>query len=303
MEIFKANNPDWAKIQVVMTDKAIHEKDVLREELPDARQLLCQWHVITWLKKQCSRLAPSVKKEVKSLVRLLVYATNKDEYEDAKGAMLELLGGDTSHEFYRTFMANWDNTQDEWVSYKRGNTPHLTNNTNNRIESKWGKIKDVINDSFTIDQLLSTLMTLQDYAEEQYLAEYHRVGSRPSRDCEDRELTRLALQVSPFAFESIAKQHAFATGPNADYKVEIGAQGLSTVTSPRSGTAHEVNTRTNTCNCIFMKTCLLPWCHVMYVRSTSNFETVLPPCTVFLQGGLSRVLRTTLTLATFRAAD
>ncbi|KAE9144650.1 hypothetical protein PF004_g33070, partial [Phytophthora fragariae] len=44
MGIFKANNPDWAKIQVVMTDKAIHEKDVLREELPDARQLLCQWH-------------------------------------------------------------------------------------------------------------------------------------------------------------------------------------------------------------------------------------------------------------------
>ncbi|KAG6622589.1 uncharacterized protein IUM83_05490 [Phytophthora cinnamomi] len=46
-EIFKANNPDWAKIKVVMTDKTVHEKDVLREELPDARQLLCQWHVIT----------------------------------------------------------------------------------------------------------------------------------------------------------------------------------------------------------------------------------------------------------------
>ncbi|EGZ19485.1 hypothetical protein PHYSODRAFT_430265, partial [Phytophthora sojae] len=126
-------------------------------------------------KKQAARLAPSVKKSVKSLMRLMVYASNEDEYEDAKGAVLELLGGDTSHELYRTFMANWDSNQDEWVSYKRGNTPHLTNNTNNRIESKWGKIKDVINDSFTIDQRLSTLMTLQHYAEEQYLAAYHQI--------------------------------------------------------------------------------------------------------------------------------
>ncbi|EGZ11824.1 hypothetical protein PHYSODRAFT_517941 [Phytophthora sojae] len=152
-------------------------------------------------------------------------------------------------------MANWDSNQDEWVSYKRGNTPHLTNNTNNRIESKWGKIKDVINDSFTIDQLLSTLMTLQHYAEEQYLAEYHRVGSRPSRDSEDRELTLLALQ--------------------------LNTPGRATVTSPRSGEVHEVNTRTNSCNCIFMKTCLLPCRDVMYVRSTSNFETVLPPMHCF----------------------
>ncbi|EGZ23700.1 hypothetical protein PHYSODRAFT_409760, partial [Phytophthora sojae] len=210
-----------------------------------------------------------------------MYASNEDEYEDAKGAVLELLGGDTSHELYRTFIANWDSNQDEWVSYKRGNTPHLTNNPNNRIESKWGKIKDVINDSFTIDQLLSTLMALQHYAEEQYLAEYHRVGSRPSRDSEDRALTLLALQVSPFAFELVAKQHTLATGPNADYTVELNTPGRATVTSPRSGEVHEVNTRTNSCNCIFMKTCLLPCRHVMYVRSTSNFETVLPPMHCF----------------------
>ncbi|GMF44363.1 unnamed protein product [Phytophthora fragariaefolia] len=260
-----------------MSDKAVHEKAVLRDELLDARQLLCQWHVITWLKKQAARLAPASKKEVKSLVRLLVYAANKDEYDDAKGALLTALGGDMSHEFYRTFTTYWDSTQDEWVAYKRGNIPHLTNNTNNRTETKWGKLKDIINDSFTIDQLLSTLITLQNYAEEQYLAEYHRVGSRPSRSREDRELTLLALQLSPFAFNLIVNEHALATGLNADYKVELGVPGLARLTSPRSGATYEVNTRTNSCNCIFISTCLLPCRHVMYIRSTCNFETVIPP--------------------------
>ncbi|KAF1783729.1 hypothetical protein GQ600_24184 [Phytophthora cactorum] len=62
---------------------------------------------------------------------LLVYAKSEQEYEDAKGAMLE-------------------------------------------------KIGDVIKDTFTIDELVSTLITLQEYAEEQYVAEYNRVGGRPS---------------------------------------------------------------------------------------------------------------------------
>lgn len=243
VEIFKENNPEWTNIQVVMSDKAVHEKDVLREMLPQARQLLCQWHVITWLKKQAARLAKPVKKEVKALMRLLVYAESAQEYEEAKGAMLQKLGGDTAHELYQTFLKNWDNSQEEWVSYRRGNVPHLTNNTNNRIESKWGKIKDIINDSFSIDQLLSTLVTLQEYAEEQYLSEYHRVGSRPARASEDPELSRLGLQLSPFAFDLVSKQHALATGREADYGVELREEGKAMVTSPRSGNVHVVNTK------------------------------------------------------------
>ncbi|KAE9264498.1 hypothetical protein PF001_g31252 [Phytophthora fragariae] len=224
-----------------MTDKAVHEKDVLQEMFPDARQLLCQWHVVTWLKKQVARLASGVKREVKALMSLLVYARSRQEYEDARGCMLEKLGGDTSHPLYKTFMENWDNSQEEWAAYKRGNVPHLTNNTNNRIESKWGKIKDVNNGAYTIDQLLSMLITFQEYAEEQYLAEYHRVGGRPHDGNEDPELASLALQISPFAFDLVAKQHTLATGPDADYDFEHGQPGFATLTSTRTGNTYKVN--------------------------------------------------------------
>ncbi|KAL4087549.1 hypothetical protein PRIC1_013439 [Phytophthora ramorum] len=179
IEIFKKNNPGWDKARVFMTDKAMHEKPVLKEEIPQALQLLCQWHVVAWLKKQAARLASSVKKQVKAMMGLLVYARSKMEYNEARSTMKELLGGDEGHPLYQTFLDNWDNSQEEWVSYLRGNVPHLTNNTNNRIESKWGKIKDVIKGTCSIDELVTTLITLQEYAEDQYIAEYHRVGSRP----------------------------------------------------------------------------------------------------------------------------
>ncbi|ETP15612.1 hypothetical protein F441_09646 [Phytophthora nicotianae CJ01A1] len=257
VEIFKENNPEWGKIQLFMSDKAIHQKDL------------------------ATRLTPGVKEDAKSLMRDLVYAKSSAAYEESKATLLRLLGDNSSHKLYKTFVDNWDQSKDEWVTYKRGDVPHLTNNTNNRIESQWGKIKNVVEDSYSIDQLLSTLIALQVYAEEQYLAEYHRVGSRPTRESEDEELTKLAIHISPFAHELLSKEHYHATGTRADYTVQLDDGGMATVTSAVSGDTHEVNTRTSSCNCIFTKTCLLPCRHVMFVRSTCNFETCVPPMRYF----------------------
>ncbi|KAG6942158.1 hypothetical protein JG687_00019223 [Phytophthora cactorum] len=235
-----------------------------------------------FMKKMFSaRLAKPVRKKVKALMSLLVYAKSEQEYEDAKGAMLEKIGGNETHPLYKTFEENWDNSQDQWVSYKRGNVPHLTNNTNNRIESKSGKIKDVIKDTFTIDELVSTLITLQEYTEEQYIAEYNRVGGRPSGLNENPEIASLALQISEFALKPVSEEHALATGPDADYTVNIGSAATATVTSGRTASTYEVDTARSHCRCAFMKTCLLPCRHVMFVRSKCNYETVIPPMHFF----------------------
>jgi hypothetical protein len=114
----------------------MHEKTILHQYFPEARQLLCQWHVITWLKKQATRLAPAHKKQVKGVVKSLVYARSSLEYQAAKDALLEILG-DANDPMYQFFLKNWDDNQDEWVAYKRGNIAHLGNNTNNRLECKW----------------------------------------------------------------------------------------------------------------------------------------------------------------------
>ncbi|KAE9053212.1 hypothetical protein PF006_g33626 [Phytophthora fragariae] len=123
----------------------------------------------------------------------------------------------------------------------RGGVPHLKNNTNNRLESKWGRIKEVVDGNFTIDQLISMLITLQDYAEELYLAEFHRIGTRPPM-AEDPELSVLAMQLSEYAFRMVAEQHQLAVGPKANYNVEVQGE-VTKLTNPATGDTHEVNTR------------------------------------------------------------
>ncbi|ETM97150.1 hypothetical protein PPTG_20494, partial [Phytophthora nicotianae INRA-310] len=54
-------------------------------------------------------------------------------------------------------------------------------------------MKKVIKKSFAIDDAISMLLSLQEWAEEEYIGEINRVGSRPQIEGEDHELADLAL--------------------------------------------------------------------------------------------------------------
>ncbi|KAE9260784.1 hypothetical protein PR003_g34215, partial [Phytophthora rubi] len=118
---------------------------------------------------------------------------------------------------------------------------------------------------------------LQEYAEDQYIAEYHRVGSRPHGPDEDPELAALAMQISPFAHRLVEEQHGLATSPNTNYNVELLSPGKAIATNNSTGVTHEVNIERSRCKCIFMETCLLPCRHVMHARMKLGYETVIPP--------------------------
>ncbi|ETM01617.1 hypothetical protein L917_01817 [Phytophthora nicotianae] len=86
-----------------MTDKAMHEKDVLMEAWLNARQPLCKWHVETWLKKHCLRLGGLGKvetQELKVIMMGLVNAQSQQEYDDLKEKLLDKLGNDTENFLY-----------------------------------------------------------------------------------------------------------------------------------------------------------------------------------------------------------
>lgn len=244
IECFQRCNPAWAKIRVFVTDKAFHEKDVLFETFPQTRQLLCTFHVIAWLERQAGRLSTGTadhKDKLKATLTSLVTAKSETEYEQGKAYLLQLLDGNEDHELYRTFIDNWDGSRAEWVLYERGNVPHLGNHTNNRLESKWGKIKQVVSKDDSIDELISTLILLQEVAEDDYLREYHRVGSCPQRES-NPELAALAMNLSPFAYDLVAEEFKYATSGRADYGVQASGDG-AVLTSNRTRATHTVNTK------------------------------------------------------------
>ncbi|GMF26148.1 unnamed protein product [Phytophthora fragariaefolia] len=244
VEVFKRNNPALANIRVVMTDKALHEKEVLHQAWPKAKQLLCRWHVETWLKRQCSRLGGLDNTGTKKVMKGLVNDDSHQQYDEFNTALLETLGGDKDNHLYQSFKQHLASTTDEWVIFKRGGVPHLQNHTNNRLESKWGRVKEIVDGNFTIDELVSMLITLQDYDEERYLAEFHRVGSC-SAMAEDPELTTVAMQLRSYAFKMVAEQHKLANGPNTSYDIEVGGT-KTTLTNPATGSTRVVDARTET---------------------------------------------------------
>lgn len=299
VEFFKKNNPEWHKIEVFVLDKAFHEKDVLQEEIPQARQLLCHFHVQEWLHLQVARRTTGKKAEkdlLKGTVSALIAAKSAEDYRIQKQALLEQLGGDEKHEFYQFFLLHWVSCKEQWTAYLRGDVPHLRNNTNNCIEAKWGAIKKCIKSSFEIDSAISTLITLQTWAEEAYIGELSRVGSRPVVAGESRELSALAVHISSHAFEYVKGEFDFAESAAASYEVDTCVSGHAALKSTTTHETHVIDLKTYSCTCAFMKTLLLPCRHVMYYRRQNSCESIIPPLSFFQAGGCFVVLRTTSAL-------
>jgi hypothetical protein len=49
---FKARNPNWTEIRAFMIDKDFKERKLLRKNFPNARILLCHYHVIKYFAKK-----------------------------------------------------------------------------------------------------------------------------------------------------------------------------------------------------------------------------------------------------------
>ncbi|KAE9271496.1 hypothetical protein PF008_g30338, partial [Phytophthora fragariae] len=125
---FKELNAAWVNIRVVVTDKDFNDKDVLADAFPDARQLLCQFHVIDYLRKQvgsrCGR-GPEDKKNIIAALQLVMKAESATAYSAYRQEMLRSLGNDKKDAFFEYFKVNWETCKEEWVNYRRDNVPHL----------------------------------------------------------------------------------------------------------------------------------------------------------------------------------
>ncbi|EGZ09033.1 hypothetical protein PHYSODRAFT_525812 [Phytophthora sojae] len=101
------------------------------------------------------------KQELKDILASLVYADSEHQYKRCKLLLLNRLDDRKDHPLYKYFIKKWDGITDEWVSYLRTDVPHLGNHTNNRIEAKWAKLKDLIRPSASVDVCIATLIGLQ----------------------------------------------------------------------------------------------------------------------------------------------
>ncbi|GMF35331.1 unnamed protein product [Phytophthora fragariaefolia] len=173
LEEFKSNNPAWSKRKCVLVDKAFTEMSVLKTAFPGVTVLLCQFHVLKYLREE---IAGSVycfnaweKYQLRGVMSLLAYANMEAEYAKNFTYMVYLArSGRNGHDsgqvgvttlsnngslaseepnseqtpFVAYFETNWDNCRERWCAYKRQNAVRLGNNTNNRLEFSWKQLKE-----------------------------------------------------------------------------------------------------------------------------------------------------------------
>jgi hypothetical protein len=84
---FKRANPDrWKLLRVIMVDKDLNEIRVLQSHFPEARVLICHFHVVKYLSLICrkpefGKFSADDLESVDALVHGMVYATSDEDYE------------------------------------------------------------------------------------------------------------------------------------------------------------------------------------------------------------------------------
>ncbi|KAJ0391763.1 hypothetical protein P43SY_012097 [Pythium insidiosum] len=173
---FKKTNSAWEKIRAIIMDKDITEMTVIEREFPNARVLLCQIQFIRGI----------------------------------------LRDNDKIQRWFEYFDANGTSIKEKWCSVYRCDLPHLGNNTNNRLESSWGKLKDLVNKFNGVDECLVSILFWQRTKELAWRRRITRVG-RESVAGADAQIKALAPIVSRYTLKLIRDQYEFAIANTTEY--------------------------------------------------------------------------------------
>ena len=171
-----------------MVDKDFTELLTIAKVFPNSTPLLCQFHVLKWLRSLVSTARASaadmgvtVDIEKKSIImdgiRSLLYAGTKEDAQ-AKSAKLqqEMMGvevrvGNGDKSYYTNlgeyFLKNWEACADKWMTCERRHIPGLEEeNTNNKLERLWRSMKDYLKLMTSgSSSIAKAVRILVDYAE------------------------------------------------------------------------------------------------------------------------------------------
>ncbi len=110
------------------------------------------------------------------------------------------------------FKTNWENCKEKWVQYLRMDCVHLGNNTNNRIESAWGKMKMNVNYKMPLDVTVGEILVDALLKEAEYVTKVQESDLRSKLDYNmDFEMDRVNDIATAFASSQIFDQYSYAT--------------------------------------------------------------------------------------------
>ena len=260
IQLFKKANPKWSSIKVVMTDKDMMERAIIKLEIPLAALRICLFHVLHTFGIEITPdkmgITSGEKSTVLSHIQEITYSRNEDEYLTKYRSLCDVVP-DRMKDYYNS---NWHGIRDEWVEGLKYLSMNFGTQTNNRIESFFSHLKKsiVMRGSLKefFERYMVCLTTLRTEHSHHLLNGLHK---QPTKPVTDEELQYRSL-LTPYAFDMVKQQLLAST------KVEVLS---SSTVSSSSGVRDVSNTE---CECQFATTMGLPCKHILAIRRNNGLD-------------------------------
>ena len=176
IDTFKLKNPSVMHSRLVMADKDINERHVIKEVLPHLRVLICLFHSLRTFKREISTEKMGInvgeREACLEFIQKMAYAKSEDEYNRIYLDFVSCAPKVVKEYFDK----NWHGINDEWVMGFKFSTGNFLNSTNNRLEAINGKLKQVITRNttmeFFIDEFFIILPCLRELRNYQTVYSY-----------------------------------------------------------------------------------------------------------------------------------
>ena len=84
LDTFKKLNPKWNNIRVVMADKDLKERGIIKKEFPNASTLICLFHTLRTFRREitCDKMGITAGQRATclELIQKLAYSSSEEEY-------------------------------------------------------------------------------------------------------------------------------------------------------------------------------------------------------------------------------
>ncbi len=189
------------------------EETAITDTFPNARVLLCQFHVLKWFQKKRTEfdLDRQEQNELSLMIRTLVYASSLESYVTNRDQFFSKLIKKNKTDFIQYFNKNWESCKEKWVLYHRTDCLHMGNNTNNRIESAWGKIKLALSYRTPLDEAVGEILVSQMLKESDFTSKQQQSALRTRiRYDWDEEMNKVSDVATSYAANLVAEQYEYA---------------------------------------------------------------------------------------------
>ena len=262
IDVFKKHNPRSKDVCVVMADKDIKERDVLKTCLPNASVLICLFHTLRSLRREvtCDKMGISSGQRTLclELLQKMAYAPLESEYDQ----IYSQFQNDVPREVVDYFNTNWHEIRKEWVLGLKFGPSSFLNSTNNHLESINGKLKQVIGRHSSLEEFVEHFFTIL-------------TPLRTERD-HRAALTFQKVKVYPFEVDSPEAEYLKLLTPYAFTFVHNQMKLIIKVKEIKESSSEIVSIID--CECMFYTSMSLSCRHIFALRSKLNaplFDSIL----------------------------